>query len=156
MRTGHTVCPNGIISCAMPEEYHGRSSCTLQEVLKSTLCSDNAIDECPEVLAAAFSNMYQEAGDDWWCDIEITDVDAALDSPDCARNARRKLMLLTRPARSSFTGTVVQRGDLGRQGITLPNSWRTVFGMSPTTHASTNASHCGLCRAPCSSCMSSS
>ncbi len=87
MRTGHTVYPNGIISCAMPEEYHGRSSCTLQEVLKSTLCSDNAIDECPEVLAVAFSNMYQEAGDDWWCDVEITDVDAALDSLACARNA---------------------------------------------------------------------
>ena len=87
MRTGHTAHPNGIISCAMPEEYHGRSSCTLQEVLKSTLCRENAIDECPEVLAVAFSNMYQEAGDGWWCDIEITDVDAALDSLACARNA---------------------------------------------------------------------
>ena len=83
MHSGHDVYPDGIISCAVPQEYHSRESCTLAELLKVTLVGDNRITRLPEVIAVSFSNMYEEGGHDWWCTLRITGVHDNVDLSSC-------------------------------------------------------------------------
>jgi hypothetical protein len=87
MHTGHAVYPNGIVSCAVPEVCRAKGSCTLAELLKATLCNDDAIDHCPDTLAVAFDNMYEEHGHDWWHEFEIRELNAEVDLSSCSRQA---------------------------------------------------------------------
>ena len=64
-----------------------RRSCSIQELLKNTLHSGEALDRCPEVLAIAFENMYEEGGAMWWADLVLTGLDDAIDLSSCVRSA---------------------------------------------------------------------
>ena len=61
VHTGHRTYPDGIISCSLPDGFSGRHTCSVQELLLTTLHDDDALDRCPEVLAIVFPNMYEEA-----------------------------------------------------------------------------------------------
>ena len=104
MHSGHDVYPDGIISCAVPQEYHSRESCTLAELLEVTLVGDNRITRLPEVIAVSFSNMYEEGGRDWWCTLRITDVEDNVDLSSCVHG-----LLPDSDASYKLTSMVVHR-----------------------------------------------
>ena len=85
--SGHANHPDGVISCSLPEGFSARRSCSVQELLQNTLHSDEALDRCPEVLAIAFENMYEEGGTMWWADLVLTGLDDAIDLSSCVRSA---------------------------------------------------------------------
>jgi hypothetical protein len=60
LTTGHAQFPDGLVECALPEEFKARDSCSLLELLQNTLHGDSALLHSPDVLALAFDNMYEE------------------------------------------------------------------------------------------------
>jgi len=86
VRSGHRRYPDGLISCSLPEDFSARHTCSVQELLQNTLHDDDALDRCPEVLALAFTNMYQEANATWWVDLVLTGINDDIDLSSCVRS----------------------------------------------------------------------
>ena len=85
-RSGHHLALGGVLSCAVPDEFHTRQQCSLLELLINTLHSENALDNVPDVLIIKFDNMYEEAGCDWWVHLKLLDISAELDLAPCVRH----------------------------------------------------------------------
>ena len=87
LRTGHTSYPDGVISCSLPDGFSARHTCSIQELLQNTLHDGEALERCPEVLAIAFANMYQEDDVTWWADLDLTGLNDDIDLSSCVRSA---------------------------------------------------------------------
>ena len=70
----------------------------------NTLHDDEALDRCPDVLAIAFANMYQEADATWWTDLELTGINDDIDLSPCVRSATA-----SSDATYSFRACVIHR-----------------------------------------------
>ena len=86
LRSGHPTYPDGVISCSLPEGFSDRHTCSVQELLQNALHDDDALDRCPEVLAIAFTHLYEEAEIAWWVDLQLTGIDDDIDLSSCVRS----------------------------------------------------------------------